>query len=151
MTCMPRYLLIITALLAISGLSNAQAISAIASARLNAEDMRWTPFPGGVFRTDITGDENKAGLYAYRVKFPTGFLRQPHFHPDDKIVTVLSGTVHIGYGEQFEEGAMKALGPGGIWTEPMKTPHYVWVKEGEVVIQVVGYGPTGNTFIQRRP
>ena len=86
----------------------------------------------------------------YRVRFPAtlNYRRLPHFHPDDKIVTVLVGTIYVGYGEQFDEGGMKALGPGSIWTEPMKQPHYVWAKDGEVVIQVVGFGPTGDTFIK---
>jgi hypothetical protein len=30
----------------------------------------------------------------------------------------------------------------------MKQPHYVWAKEGEAVIQVVGHGPSGLTLIQ---
>jgi quercetin dioxygenase-like cupin family protein len=150
MTCLSLPLLVTAALLLTTTPACAQA-SAITSARMNSGEMNWVPFPGDVYRAEIAGDEKTVGLYAYRVKFPAGFKRQPHFHPDDKIVTVLSGTIYIGYGEQFDESAMKALLPGAIWTEPMRQPHYVWVKEGEVVIQVVGFGPTGNTFVQRKP
>lgn len=41
---------------------------------------------------------------------------------------------------------MKVLLQGSIWTEPAREPHYVWVKDGEVVIQVVGCnGPSSST------
>ncbi len=58
--------------------------------------------------------------------------------------------MYVGYGEQLDESAMKALKPGSIWTSHEKHPHFVWAKDGEVVIQVVGFGPTGDTFIQKR-
>jgi hypothetical protein len=61
----------------------------------------------------------------------------------------MSGTLYIGYGEQFDESAMKALPAGSIWTEPAKQPHFVLVKDGEVVFQVVGSnGPSGVTRIK---
>jgi hypothetical protein len=88
-------------------------------------------------------------MYAYRTSITANTKRQPHFHPDDKIVTVISGTLLMGYGEQFDETIMKALPPGSVWTEPARQPHFVWAKDGDVVIQVVGAnGPTGTTQIQ---
>jgi quercetin dioxygenase-like cupin family protein len=118
--------------------------------RLTPEELRWTPFPNGVFRADIAGDELKPGMYAYRVRFPSGFRNKPHFHRDDRLVIVISGTVYVGFSEEFSEGAMKPLPPGSIWTEPSREPHYVWVKDGEAVIQVVGgNGPSSSTPVKR--
>jgi hypothetical protein len=54
----------------------------------------------------------------------------------------------MGFGERFDETTMKVLPAGSIWTEPAKQPHYVWAKDGEVVIQVIGNGPTATTPIQ---
>ena len=64
---------------------------------------------------------------------------------DERVGTVLSGTLLVGYGDRFDETNMKALGPGGVWTEPPRQPHYVWAKDGDVIIQVVGFGPSGTT------
>ncbi len=61
---------------------------------------------------------------------------------------VISGTLLVGYGEQFDESKMKALSPGSIWTEPANQPHFVWAKDGEVVIQITGNGPSGTTLVQ---
>jgi uncharacterized RmlC-like cupin family protein len=88
-------------------------------------------------------------MYMYRARFPANFKVQPHFHPDERVVTVMSGTLYMGYGEQFDESVMKALPAGSVWTEPAKQPHFVWAKEGDVVIQVVGgNGPSGLTRIE---
>ncbi len=54
----------------------------------------------------------------------------------------------MGYGEQMDDGAMKALPAGSIFTEPAKQPHYVWAKDGEVVIQVIGNGPSATIQVQ---
>ena len=41
-------------------------------------------------------------------------------------------------------GAMQTLAAGSVWSEPGNQPHYVWVKDEPVVIQIIGYGPTEN-------
>jgi hypothetical protein len=67
----------------------------------------------------------------------------------ERIVTVMSGTLYMGYGDRFDESAMKALPAGSIWTEPSKQTHFVWTKDGEVIIQVVGgNGPSGITRVE---
>ena len=117
-------------------------------ARLAPEDLKWAVTPTGTQRANLAGDDKKQGMYAYRARFPANFRNQPHYHPDDRIVTVLSGTLHVGFGEQFDESKMKVLPAGSIWTEPAKQPHFVWAKDGEVIIQIIGNGPSGVTQIQ---
>jgi hypothetical protein len=45
---------------------------------------------------------------------------------------------------------MKALPASSIWTEPAKQPHFVWAKDGGVVIQVIGNGPSAVILIQSK-
>ena len=136
---------------ALSVMSVFAQTSALSPLRLVAEDLQWTTAPTGVQRAPVAGDDQQAGMYAYRARFPANFRVQPHFHPDDRIVTVISGTLHVGFGERFDESSMKVLPAGSIWTEPGKQPHYVWARDGEVVIQVIGNGPSGTTQIQSQP
>lgn len=124
--------------------------SALEAARLTPADLRWAPTPTGSQRANMAGDDKKAGMYVYRARFPANWKNQPHFHPDDRIATVISGTLYVGFGEQFDESKMKALPAGSVWTEPAKQPHFVWAKDGEVVIQIVGNGPSGVTLIQSK-
>jgi hypothetical protein len=45
---------------------------------------------------------------------------------------------------------MKAYPAGTFLSEPPKAPHYSWAKDGEVIIQVTGAGPTGSTVIPQK-
>lgn len=105
--------------------------AALEPVRLSPDDMKWRATPIGVHIANLAGDDKAAGMYVIRIGFPRTSV-QPHFHPDDRLVVVLSGTLHVGYGEQFDESTLKALPAGSIWTEPAKQPHFVWAKEGEV-------------------
>jgi hypothetical protein len=62
---------------------------------------------------------------------------------------VLSGTFYFGSGETWDESKMKAYPAGTFYSEPPKSPHYTWAKDGEVVIQLTGMGPSGKTFIKK--
>jgi len=86
-------------------------------------------------------------MYVYRTRFPEGFRNQPHYHPDNRVVTVISGTLHVAHGEEIDEPAMRAIPAGGLWTEPAGVAHYVWAKDGPVIIQVIGEGPSGTTQV----
>ena len=43
--------------------------------------------------------------------------------------------------------AGSGLPAGTFYSEPSKAPHYSWAKDGEVIIQITGVGPSGKTFI----
>jgi hypothetical protein len=81
----------------------------LAMARFAPDEMKWDRAPLGGLRANLVGDEHLPGLYIYRVRFPENFRVQPYFHPDDRVVTVMSGTLHKGQGNRFDENAMKAL------------------------------------------
>jgi hypothetical protein len=118
--------------------------------RLTPDELKWGTSGTGNQQAIFAGDPQKAGMYAYRTKFPANFRNQPHFHPDERIVTIISGTLYVGYGEQFDESRMKALPAGSVFTEPVKQPHFVWAKDGEVIIQVIGNGPSATTQVQAK-
>src|SRR5881296_2103532 len=101
-----------TATLALFAVSVFAQSSALEPARLTPDELKWAPTPTGTQRANLAGDDKKAGLYLYRVKFPANFRNTPHFHPDDRAVTVMSGTLYVGYGEQFDEARLKPLPAG---------------------------------------
>ena len=114
--------------------------------RVTPDELTWKLNPAGNQQTIIAaGDPQKAGVYILRTRLPAGLQVQPHFHPDERIVTILSGTLLVGYGEQFDESKMKGLPAGSFFTEPSKQPHFVWAKDGDVIVQVIGHGPSGTT------
>ena len=120
------------------------AQSPLSTTALTPDDIDWDTSRAN-HRANIGGSNETPGLYIYRTRFPEGFRNQPHYHPDNRVVTVMSGTLHVGYGTEFDEAALKPIPAGGLWTEPSGQPHFVWAKDGPVVIQVVGEGPSGTT------
>lgn len=116
---------------------------------VNRGDLHWQGKPGEVQFVFISGNEQSQGAYLYRVKFPKGHKITPHFHSDPRVITVLSGSLYVGYGNHFDESAMVKLEAGGLWTEPARQAHYVWAKDSEVELQVMGYGPSVRTAISQ--
>ena len=97
------------------------------------------------------GDSSKPGVYVMRVRFPAGFKLLPHFHPDEwRTGIVLSGNYYFGLGEQWDESKLRAYPAGAFFSEPKGTPHFVWAKDGEVIVQFTAMGPTGLTRIPQK-
>ena len=145
-----RYRMPFTAALAIFMTAALAQSTTLEPARLVPDELKWTVTPFGTSRADLAGDEKKHGMYAYRAVFPANFRTQPHFHPDERIGTVLSGTLLVGFGEQFDESKMKALPAGSVWTEPARQPHFTWAKDGEVIIQIIGSGPSASIPVKTK-
>lgn len=122
----------------------------IAPVRLAPEEIRLsadTSRPGSMDMATLAGDMGKPGLYAARIRIPGQLRIPPHVHPEDRLVVVLSGTLHIGFGERFDPALMKALPPGSFFVEPAGKPHFAWVQGDDVIVQVSGIGPSGTVYL----
>jgi quercetin dioxygenase-like cupin family protein len=95
----------------------------------------------------VVGAEKAPGLYALRVRLVHGTRIAPHTHPDTRYSTVLSGTLYVGFGGMVDESAMVAVPAGGVYVAPANQPHYLWARDGEVVYQESGVGPTGTVAV----
>jgi quercetin dioxygenase-like cupin family protein len=102
--------------------------------------------PPGAQGAAIVGDPGKEGGYVVRVKLPAGYKVQPHSHPNDENVTVISGLFHLGIGDKFDESKGQAIKPGGYAQTPKGVKHIAWATE-ETVIQLHGVGPGGMTYV----
>jgi hypothetical protein len=50
-------------------------------------------------------------------------------------------------GTRFDENELRALPPGGFYTEPAREPHFARTGRSRVVVQVSGFGPTGTRHV----
>jgi len=106
------------------------------------------PLSGPPQTVVIYGDPTKPGVFVTRVKFSAGWKDPPHWHPDEvRTAVVLSGTLYFGSGDKWDDSKLTAYPAGTFYSEPAKAPHFTWAKDGDVIIQVTGMGPTGKTFI----
>jgi quercetin dioxygenase-like cupin family protein len=97
----------------------------------------------------VLGAEARPGPYLLRVKLAAGGRIPPHTHPDERITTVLSGTIYVGFGETFDETNAVAIPAGGVYVAPAGVPHFVWARGGNAVYQEAGVGPTATVFVRR--
>jgi pimeloyl-ACP methyl ester carboxylesterase/quercetin dioxygenase-like cupin family protein len=95
----------------------------------------------------LKGDPTKAGLYTILLRVPAHTRIGAHRHPDERIATVVSGTWYFGYGRSFDEKAVKALPPGSFYTEPADEDHFAETRDGDVMVHITGYGPTGTAYV----
>ena len=112
-----------------------------------AETLKWnpTPFPD-VTAAVIAGNPTAGGMYAIFAKYRAGGTSAPHTRPDQRVVTVISGTYYLGAGSEFDESKLKPLKPGTTIIVPAKAPHYAAAKDGETIVQEVGIGPSGTNI-----
>lgn len=115
-----------------------------------AADLKWQDgppsLPAGAKFAVLEGDPTKPGPFVMRIKLPDGYQLPPHTHPKPERVTVMSGTFHVGMGEQFDKAKAKAMPTGTYGTWPAGMKHFVWVK-GETVVQFHGDGPWTITYV----
>ena len=96
----------------------------------------------------VIGSETAAGPYALRVALSQGGRIAPHTHPDSRHTTVLSGTLYVGFGARADDSRLVAVPAGGVYVAPQGVPHYVFAKDGDVVYQESGFGPTANVPVR---
>ena len=117
--------------------------------RVLPEQLKWEPDPEGLgFSTAIVeGDPKKAGLYIIMVKFPPYVMSRPHFHGESHYATVVKGTWYTGEGDTFDPNKTVPLKPGSFMKHPMGTRHFDGSKAEEVIVQLMGTGPSTTTKV----
>jgi quercetin dioxygenase-like cupin family protein len=124
--------------------SDPLAANGPAFVRLTPEQVRWQDVPGspGVQIATLAGDPSGHGLYVQRVRFPPHIMDRPHWHPNDRHVTVLKGTWFTGTGATFAPSQAVPLKAGSYMLHPAKALHWDGSNGDEdVIVQIVGLGP----------
>lgn len=120
--------------------------------RLTPGDLTWIAgppmLPPGARMAVIEGSFNKSGPFTVRLKFPANYRIPAHWHPIKVTVTVISGTFHMGLGDQLDTTKGKALPAGSIFEMPAKIHHFGWASE-ETIIQEHGIGPLSVNYLSR--
>ena len=113
-------------------------------------NIKWTTSASGNSTAVLYGDPSKPGLYIVLTKWSPGHMSRPHFHPNDRYVTVISGTWWLGWGPKYDPASTKAVPAGSFITHYAKQIHYDGAKDGECVLQIVGMGPATATPAEQK-
>jgi quercetin dioxygenase-like cupin family protein len=114
-------------------------------------EVTWGPaspkLPAGAQFARLLGDPSKPGeLYVFRAKLPDGYSVPPHWHPADEHITVIAGTMTLGFGERRDDNTMVELPTGSYAMLPKEAPHYNRMK-GETILQFHGVGPYDIVYV----
>ena len=144
---LPR-LLHVALVVAISGCLGsvtAQDLNPSALAYKLPDQIKWVENPNGAKQAVLVGDPGKPGLYIILVKWTPHKMSRPHWHPNDRFITVLSGTWWVGTGSKFDPDGTIPLPAGSFVTHYGKQIHYDGAKDEEAVLEIVGQGPATST------
>ena len=131
--------------------TNPAAAVAKSPIMVRAEELRWeactAALPRGPRCASLEGDRTVANMpFTYRLKLPDGYRIPPHVHPIDGHLTVIAGTLNIGWGDKFDLNTTKPMPPGSFIVIPRGAPHLYWT-QGETIVQSNGIGPWGVTYV----
>lgn len=115
--------------------------------RVTPDKLKWQSNPEdlGFSQAIVEGDPAKPGIYIIQVKFPPGVMSKPHFHGETRYATVIKGTWYTGEGDVFDPSKTVPLKPGSFMKHPAGTHHYDGSKDEEVIVQLMGMGPSTTT------
>lgn len=89
------------------------------------------------------------GLYVQMLTWKKGNSSHPHFHPNDRFITVLSGTWWVGTGNKFDPDHLTVpMKPGTFVTDLAKGVHWDGARDEDTTILIIGEGPATATEVE---
>jgi hypothetical protein len=117
---------------------------------VNTGDIKWGAappvLPKGAKVSVLYGDPFKPGPYTLRLAAPANYRIAPHWHSQTENLTVISGTLYLGMGDELVAKEARALKTGGYHYLPAKMHHYAFTKAA-TVIQISGDGPFDINYL----
>ncbi len=116
-----------------------------------SDTIPWGPAPpmvrSGAQFAVLEGDPTaSSGDFTIRLRMPDGFRIAPHWHPNRENVTIVSGTLKVGMGDEFDPQKMKAFAAGGFAYLDPNMHHYA-MASGETIVQVHGQSPFQFNYV----
>jgi mannose-6-phosphate isomerase-like protein (cupin superfamily) len=145
---MKPFLFVVVALFAVALFA---AQPSLAQNAFTPDQVKYGPappsLPAGAQLAVLEGDPMaSSGDFTVRLKMPDGYKIAPHTHPNRENVTVLSGTIKVGMGDQFDASKMMSFGVGSFaYLDP--SMHHYAAASGETVIQIHGMSPLKLNYI----
>jgi quercetin dioxygenase-like cupin family protein len=101
----------------------------------------------------ISGDPSKPGMYVVQNTFAAGRIGRPHYHDQDRYITVIKGTWWVALGPEsdvYDPSKMVPMKAGSFVFHPAFGHHYDGAKDEEAVVRIVGMGPVTTKQLDAR-
>ena len=151
--CMQRAAIIASvAVTTILSVGTAQAVELNPAALVYQapDQLKWRDPSGaaGINNAILHGDPTKPGLYIVLNRFKPGNFSRPHFHPNDRFITVVKGTWWVATGNKFDTNNTVPMPTGSFVTHYGKQVHWDGAKDEEAVLLITGEGPATTTRVE---
>ena len=116
---------------------------------IRPSDIQWKPYaalPAGAENSVLIGELSAPGPLVFRVRLPPGLRIMPHWHPEDRVYTVISGLFRIGFCSSFDEKSLQVMGPGSVISVPARQNHFHFSGQEGYEAQINSTGPTATTY-----
>jgi quercetin dioxygenase-like cupin family protein len=116
------------------------------------EQYKWRDPTGaaGTNHVILPGDPTKPGLYVALNRFKPGNFSKPHFHPNDRFITVVKGTWWVATGNKADKNNMVPMPAGSFVTHFGKQVHWDGAKDEDAVLLIMGEGPATSTAAEEK-
>ncbi len=123
----------------LSGLSTGFAVAAgNGHSVVTPDGIEWQEGPDfiepGAELALLAGDPAE-GAFTARVRLPAGYDIHSHYHTGNKYLTVVSGALYIGFGDELDKDQGMQVPAGSFVKIPPQHNHYEWFEE-ETVLQI---------------
>jgi hypothetical protein len=98
----------------------------------------------------VSGDPAKEGMYVVLTRWHPGHMSRPHFHPNDRFITVIEGTWWVSTSDKYDPNTAVPLPAGSVVTHYGKQIHYDGAKDGDVTLMIVGMGPATSMPAEKK-
>lgn len=114
-------------------------------------EIKWVRAANGSSESAVIfGDPSKPGLYVVLQKWLPHHNSRPHFHPNDRFITVLSGIWWVNTGAKYDPDGMQPVRAGSVVTHFGKEIHYDGARDEECILEIVGMGPATATAAEEK-
>jgi len=144
-----RFLLMPLALAGMLSMSSAAELNPAAITIKMPDQIPWSPVDArGAQTAVVVGDPTKPGFYMVYNKWTKGnHFSHPHFHPNDRFITVIKGTWWVATGNKFDKENTVPMPAGTFVTHFAKQVHWDGAKDEETWLLIVGEGPATLTLV----
>ena len=83
----------------------------------------------------LRGRRDRPGeAFTYAFEMPAGFWDPPHWHTSDALVTVVEGTLFLGYGERLNAADASVFPAGSKVLVPAAARHFDGTEDGALIV-----------------
>jgi quercetin dioxygenase-like cupin family protein len=135
---------------AVSGNAPAAELNPDAIEVITPDEFVWRDQePSPTNSTNLYGDREADEYYVYINKFQPGSFSRPHYHMNDRFITVLKGTWWVGTGTDYDpENNTVPVPAGGFVIHYGGEIHYDGAKDEEVWVLISGVGPAAGIQVE---